>query len=100
MARWSDPMLRVSLGIVFVWFGALKILDVRSELTDRGVNPAAIDIQINVSDDPKRELVTVARNYDLTVRGRTREPDLRDQVFGPVSSHIINRADSAVLTIK
>lgn len=71
----------------------------KSELTDRGVNPAAIDIQINVSDDPEHELVTVARNYDLTVLGKTEEPDLRDQVFGPVSNHIINRADSAVLTI-
>jgi uncharacterized membrane protein YkgB len=28
MSRWSIPLLRVSLGIVFVWFGALKIFDV------------------------------------------------------------------------
>ncbi len=28
LRRWSIPALRVSLGIVFVWFGALKIFDV------------------------------------------------------------------------
>ena len=28
LRRWSVPVLRVSLGIVFVWFGALKVLDV------------------------------------------------------------------------
>jgi nucleotide-binding universal stress UspA family protein len=76
---------------------ALELM--KSELTDRGVNPAAIDLQINVSDDPEHELVTVARNYDLTVLAKTEESGLRDHVFGPVSNHIIDRADSAVLTI-
>ncbi len=28
LARWSIPLLRISLAIVFVWFGALKVLDV------------------------------------------------------------------------
>ena len=28
LRRWSIPTLRVSLGIVFVWFGALKVFDV------------------------------------------------------------------------
>lgn len=28
LRRWSLPALRVSLGVVFVWFGALKVLDV------------------------------------------------------------------------
>lgn len=26
--RWSTPLLRVALGVVFVWFGALKVLGV------------------------------------------------------------------------
>ncbi|MGH2554425.1 MAG: hypothetical protein ACRDHO_01745, partial [Actinomycetota bacterium] len=25
LARWAIPLLRVSLGMVFLWFGALKI---------------------------------------------------------------------------
>jgi putative oxidoreductase len=28
LRRWAVPVLRVSLGVVFVWFGLLKILDV------------------------------------------------------------------------
>ena len=28
LRRWSIPVLRVSLGIVFVWFGALKVLNI------------------------------------------------------------------------
>ena len=28
LKRWSISLLRVSLGVVFVWFGALKVLDV------------------------------------------------------------------------
>ena len=28
LRRWSIPSLRVSLGIVFIWFGALKVFDV------------------------------------------------------------------------
>ena len=28
LRRWSIPALRVSLGIVFVWFGAMKVFDV------------------------------------------------------------------------
>ncbi|MFB6228455.1 MAG: universal stress protein [Halobacteriales archaeon] len=71
----------------------------KSELTDRGVNPAAVDLRIDMSDNPERQLVKVARNYDLTVLGKTQEPGLKQQVFGPVSDYIIDRANSAVLTI-
>jgi uncharacterized membrane protein YkgB len=28
LRRWSVPVLRISLAVVFIWFGALKILDV------------------------------------------------------------------------
>ena len=28
LGRWSIPLLRISLGVVFVWFGALKVLGV------------------------------------------------------------------------
>lgn len=28
LRRWSIPTLRISLGVVFVWFGALKVFDV------------------------------------------------------------------------
>ena len=28
LRRWSEPALRISVGLVFVWFGALKIFDV------------------------------------------------------------------------
>ena len=28
LRRWSIPALRISLGIVFIWFGALKVFDV------------------------------------------------------------------------
>ncbi len=28
LRRWSIPTLRISLGIVFIWFGALKVFDV------------------------------------------------------------------------
>lgn len=28
LGAWSVPLLRISLGVVFVWFGALKVLDV------------------------------------------------------------------------
>jgi uncharacterized membrane protein YkgB len=33
LARWSVPVLRVSLGAVFIWFGALKVFEV-SPVTD------------------------------------------------------------------
>jgi nucleotide-binding universal stress UspA family protein len=71
----------------------------KSELTDRGVNPAAVDLRIDVSDDAETQLVKVARNYDLTVLGKTQEPGLEQQVFGPLSDYIIDRAHSAVLTL-
>ncbi|AZH25940.1 universal stress protein [Haloplanus aerogenes] len=76
---------------------ALKAM--KSELVDRGVNPAVIHLQIQLSDDPEHELVTAARNYDLTVLGRTEEPGFKDQVFGPVSNQITDRAHSTVLTV-
>lgn len=28
LARWSVPVLRISLGVVYIWFGALKVLNV------------------------------------------------------------------------
>lgn len=28
LRRWSIPALRVSLGVVFIWFGAMKVFDV------------------------------------------------------------------------
>lgn len=71
----------------------------KSELTDRGVNPAAIHLQIRVSDDPVYELVTAARSYDLTVLGKTQEPGFEQRVFGPLSNRLVERANAAVLTI-
>jgi nucleotide-binding universal stress UspA family protein len=69
----------------------------KSELTDRGVNPAAIHLQMNVSDNPERELVSAARNYDLTVLGKTQEIGFEERVFGPISNRIVDRANSTVL---
>jgi uncharacterized membrane protein YkgB len=37
LRRWSVPALRVSLAVVFVWFGALKVLDV-TPVTDLVAN--------------------------------------------------------------
>ncbi len=37
LAAWAIPLLRVSLGIVFVWFGALKVLDI-TPVTDLVAN--------------------------------------------------------------
>lgn len=37
LRKWSIPALRVSLGIVFVWFGALKLLDI-TPVTDLVAN--------------------------------------------------------------
>ncbi len=39
LRRWSVPLLRISLGIVFLWFGGLKVFDVTpvSELVARTV---------------------------------------------------------------
>ncbi len=37
LARWSIPLLRISLGLVFVWFGALKVFDV-TPVTDLVAN--------------------------------------------------------------
>jgi nucleotide-binding universal stress UspA family protein len=71
--------------------------EMKAELTERGVNPMAIDSRIRVSDDPEHELTTVARKYDLTVLGETVESGLKSEVFGPVSNRVANRANSAVL---
>jgi len=76
---------------------ALELM--KTELTKRGVNPHAIDMQIQVSDDRKRELLKTARTYDLTVLGPTEEPGLEERVFGPMSNRVANRADSAVLVV-
>jgi nucleotide-binding universal stress UspA family protein len=73
--------------------------EMKAQLTERGVNPMAIDSRIRVSDDPEHELTTVARNYDLTVLGETVEPGLKSEVFGPVSNRVANRANSAVLVV-
>ena len=77
---------------------ALKTM--KSELTDRGVNPAAIHPQIKISDDPVYGLLTAARSYDLTVLGKTQEPGLEQRVFGPLSDRLVKQANSTVLTIK
>ncbi len=37
LARWSVPLLRISLAVVFLWFGALKVLDV-TPVTDLVAN--------------------------------------------------------------
>lgn len=39
LRRWSVPLLRISLGIVFLWFGGLKVFDVTpvSDLVARTV---------------------------------------------------------------
>lgn len=69
----------------------------KSKLANRGVNPAAIHLQMNVSDTPDRELVSAARKYDLTVLGKTQEIGFEERVFGPISNRIVDRANSTVL---
>lgn len=58
LRRWAVPLLRVSLGVVFVWFGMLKILD---------VSPVA-DLVANTVYwfDPKT-FVTVLGMFEVTV---------------------------------
>lgn len=76
---------------------ALRLM--KNELAERGVNPHAIDMEIQVSDYRKRALIKNARTYDLTVLGPTEEPGLEKRVFGPMSNRVANRANSAVLVV-
>lgn len=58
MARWSGPILRLSLGVVFVWFGALKILD---------VSPAADLVAATVYFVPPELFVPVLGVWEVAI---------------------------------
>ncbi len=58
LRRWSVPMLRVSLGLVFVWFGALKIFD---------VSPVADLVARTVYWFDPETFVTVLGVFEVTV---------------------------------
>ena len=58
LRRWAVPALRVSLGVVFVWFGILKILD---------VSPVADLVANTVYWFDPETFVTVLGVFEVTV---------------------------------
>jgi uncharacterized membrane protein YkgB len=58
LRRWAVPMLRVSLGVVFAWFGMLKILD---------VSPVANLVANTVYWFDRETFVTVLGVFEVTV---------------------------------
>lgn len=58
MDRWSVPTLRVALGIVFVWFGALKVF---------GVSPAADLVAATVYVVPPELFVPVLGVWEVAI---------------------------------
>ncbi len=58
MDRWSIPVLRAAVGIVFVWFGALKVL---------GVSPAADLVASTVYVVPPELFVPVLGVWEVLI---------------------------------
>lgn len=58
MDRWSIPALRVAVGVVFIWFGALKIL---------GVSPAADLVASTVYVLPSELFVPVLGAWEVLI---------------------------------
>ncbi|MFW6018275.1 MAG: hypothetical protein ACOCPX_05590 [Halapricum sp.] len=58
MDRWSIPMLRVSVAVVFIWFGALKLLD---------VSPAADLVASTVYVVPPEVFVPVLGVWEMLI---------------------------------
>ncbi|QSG05138.1 hypothetical protein [Halapricum desulfuricans] len=58
MERWSIPMLRVSVAVVFIWFGALKVLD---------VSPAAELVASTVYVVPPEVFVPVLGVWEMLI---------------------------------
>ncbi|QSG14549.1 hypothetical protein [Halapricum desulfuricans] len=58
MERWSIPMLRASVGVVFIWFGALKVLD---------VSPAAELVASTVYVVPPEVFVPVLGVWEMLI---------------------------------
>ena len=58
MARWSLPVLRFGLGVVFVWFGALKVL---------GISPAGELVAATVYFVPAELFVPVLGVWEVLI---------------------------------
>jgi uncharacterized membrane protein YphA (DoxX/SURF4 family) len=58
MDRWSVPALRVAVGVVFIWFGALKVL---------GVSPAADLVASTVYILPPEFFVPVLGVWEVLI---------------------------------
>ena len=58
MDRWSVPILRVALGVVFIWFGALKII---------GTSPAAELVADTVYLVPPEFFIPVLGVWELLI---------------------------------
>lgn len=58
MRRWGHPIVRVGLGVVFVWFGALKII---------GISPAAELVAMTVPIVPSELFVPVLGVWETLI---------------------------------
>lgn len=58
MGRWSMPVLRASVGIVFIWFGALKLFD---------ISPAADLVAETVYLVPPERFVPVLGVWEILI---------------------------------
>ena len=70
----------------------------RDLLEERGVNPHAVDLQVQISDDPEIEILKAAPQYDMVVLGQTEE-GAEERVFGSLANQVVDRTGVPVLVI-
>lgn len=68
-------------------------------LTEEGVDRGRIDWKLSEGGTPKREIITLAEEYDLLILGETK-PSLRDRILGAVLTPIIDEIEKPAIIVR
>lgn len=79
--------------------GEFVLRGAADRLSEEGVDRDRIDWQLSEGGSPKRDIIALAREYDLLILGET-EPSLRDRIFGAVLTPIIDEIEQPAIIVR
>lgn len=79
--------------------GEFVLRGAADRLAEEGVDRDRVDWRLSEGGSPRREIVDLAREYDLLVLGET-EPSLRDRILGAVLTPILDEVETPAIVVR
>ena len=73
--------------------------DVEDTLLDRGFSEVDLEVTVEVAEDPNAALAATARDHHMVVLGETEQPEVSNQLFGPICTYIAEESGTPIIVV-